>query len=150
MTFRPWFDQVWPRSKIARNPLKVCMHGYLSNGHSNSLPNFTYKKVEKVASLRPLLDQPWIMTKITVNIVKVGVNYCLPNSKINLWSNFNSKKLVKSETLLYGFAEVGIKGGEIFWNVSKFRVQHYQMGIQIYDQISTIWNCSKVTLRHAF
>ena len=62
------------------------------------------------------------MTKITANIVKVGVNCYLPNSKINLWSNFNSKKLVKSETLLYGFAEVGIKGGEIFWNISKFRV----------------------------
>ena len=36
----------------------------------------------------------------------------LPNAKINLLSNFNSEKLVKSETLLYGFAEVGIKGGE--------------------------------------
>ena len=89
------------------------------------------------------------MTKITLNIVKVGVHYYLPNVKINLRSNFNSEKLVKSETLLYGFAEVGIKGGEIFWNVSKFHV-HYQMGIQIYDQISTIRNCSKVKLRHAF
>ena len=125
------------------------MHGYLSNWHPNSLSNFTYKKVKKVASLRPLFDQPWIMTKINVNIVKVGVNCYLPNSKINLWSNFISKKLVKSETLLYGFAEVGIKGDEIFWNVSKFCV-HYQMGIQIYDQIWTIRNCSKVKLRHAF
>ena len=89
------------------------------------------------------------MAKITANIVKVGVKCYLPNSEINLGSNFNSKKLAKSETLLYGFAEVGIKGGEIFWNVSKFRV-HYQMGIQIYDQISTIRNCSKVKLRHAF
>ena len=34
-------------SKIARNPLKVCMHGYLSNGYLNSLSNFTYKKFEK-------------------------------------------------------------------------------------------------------
>ena len=57
------------------------------------------------------------MTKITSNIVKVGVHCYVPNAKINLRSNFNSKKLVKSETLLYGFAEVGIKGGEIFWNV---------------------------------
>ena len=31
-------------------------------------------------------------------------------------------KLVKSETLLYDFVEVGIKGGEIFCNISKFRV----------------------------
>ena len=125
------------------------MHGYLSNGHPNSLSNFTYKKVEKVASLRPLLDQPWIMTKIIANIVKVGVNFYVPNSKINLWSNFNSKKLFKRETLLYGFADIGIKGNEIFWNVSKFCV-HYQMGIQIYDEVSTIRNCSKVKIRHAF
>ena len=62
------------------------------------------------------------MTKITSNVVKVGVHCYVPNAKINLRSNFNSEKLVKSETLLYGFAEVGIKGGEIFWNVCKFRV----------------------------
>ena len=62
------------------------------------------------------------MTKITSNIVKVGVHCYLPNAKINLGSNFHSEKLVKSETLLYGFAKVGIKGGEIFWNVLKFRV----------------------------
>ena len=62
------------------------------------------------------------MTKITANIVKVGVNCYLPNAKINLQLNFNSEKLVKSESLMYGFLEVGIKGGEIFWNVSKFHV----------------------------
>ena len=63
------------------------------------------------------------MTKIILDIVKVGVHCYLPNAKIiNLRSNFNSEKLVKSKTLLYGFAEVGIKGGEIFWNVSKFGV----------------------------
>ena len=62
------------------------------------------------------------MTKITLNIMKVGVHCYLPNAKINLRSNFNSEKLVKSETLLYGFAEVGIKGGEIFWNVPTFRM----------------------------
>ena len=62
------------------------------------------------------------MTKITSNIVKIGGHCYLPNPKINLRSYFNSEKLVKSKTLLYGFAEVGIKGGEIFWNVSKFRV----------------------------
>ena len=54
------------------------------------------------------------MTKITSNIVKVGVHWYLPNAKINLRSSFNSEKLVKSETLLYGFAEVGIKGVKYF------------------------------------
>ena len=69
-----------------------------------------------------MLDQPSIMTKTTSNIVKIDVHCYLPNAKINLLSNFNSEKLVKSENWLYGFAEVGIKGGEIFWNVSKFCV----------------------------
>ena len=109
----------------------------LSNGYLNSL--------------RPFLDQPLITTKITSNIMKVGVHYHLPNAQINLRSNFNSEILVKSETQLYGFVEVGIKGGEIFWNISKFKCTLiYQMGIQIYDQISIIRNCSKVKLRHAF
>ena len=84
------------------------MHGYLLNEYLNSLSNFAYKKVEKIASLRPFLDQPWIMTKINSNIVEIVVHCYLPNAKINLQSNFNSKKLVKSETLLYGFVEVGI------------------------------------------
>ena len=60
------------------------------------------------------------MTKINSNIVEIGVHCYLPNAKINLGSNFNYEKLVKSETLLYGFAKVGIKGGEMSWNVSKF------------------------------
>ena len=38
-------------SKTAWNPLKVCMHGYLSNGYLNSLSNFNYKKVGKITSL---------------------------------------------------------------------------------------------------
>ena len=127
------------------------MHGYLSNGYLNSISNFNYKKVGKIASLRPLLDQPLIMTKITSNIVKVGVHCYLPNSTINLRSNFNSEKLVKSETLLYGFSEVGIKGVKYFGTSQNFVCTLvYQMGIQIYDQISTIQNCSKVKLRHAF
>ena len=46
--------------------------------------------------------------------MKFGVHCYLPNAKINLRSNLNSDKLVKSETRLYGFAEVGIEGGEIF------------------------------------
>ena len=79
------------------------------------------------------------MTKIISNILKFGVHCYLPKAKINLRSNFNSEKLVKIETRLYGFAEVGNKGGEIFWNI-----------FLIYDQISIIRNCSKVKLRHAF
>ena len=55
--FRPWFHQVCLRSKITRNPLKFCMHGYLSNGYLNSLSNFNYKKTEKITSPRPLIDQ---------------------------------------------------------------------------------------------
>ena len=110
--FRPWFDQVWLRSKIARNPLRFCMHGYLSNGYLNSLSNFNYEKVEKIWSLRPLLDQPWIMTKIAPNIVKVGIHSYLPNAQINLWKNFNYEKLVKSETPLCCFPKVGLKAGE--------------------------------------
>ena len=90
------------------------------------------------------------MTKINSNIVENGVHCYLPNDKINLRSNFNSGKLVKSETLLYGFAEVGIKGGEIFWKVLKFCMHACLMDIQIYYQISIIRNCSKVKLRHAF
>ena len=56
--FRAWFHQVCLSSKIDRNPLKVCMHGYLSNGYLNSLSNFTYKKAEKITSLSLLIDQP--------------------------------------------------------------------------------------------
>ena len=65
------------------------------------------------------------MTKITLNIMKVGVHYYLPNAKINLQSNFNYEKLVKSETMLYGFAELGMKGAEIFWKVSKFYIHAF-------------------------
>ena len=110
--FRPWFDQVWLRSKIAQNHLRVCMHGYLSNGYLNSLSNFNYEKVEKIGALRPLLYQPWITTKIASNIVKNGMHSYLPNAQINLQSNFNSEKLVNSETPLCCFAKVGLKVGE--------------------------------------
>ena len=110
--FRPWFDQVWLRSKIAQNPLRVCMHGYLSNGYLNCLSNFNYEKVGKIWTFRPLLDQPWIKTKIDLKIVKVGMHCYLPNAQINLQSNFNSEKLVKSETPLCCFAKVGLKVGE--------------------------------------
>ena len=97
--FRAWFQQVFLRSKIARNPLKVCMHGYLSNGYLNSLWNFNYKKAEKIKSLRPLLDQPWIMTKIATNIMKVSMHSYLPNAPINrvgLKGGENSSKCHKS------------------------------------------------------
>ena len=110
--FRPWFDQVWLRSKIARNPLRVCMHGYLSNGYLNSLSNFNYEKVGKIWSLRPLLHQPWIMTKIASNIMKVSMHSYLPNAPINLQLNFSFEKLLKRETPLHGFAKVLLKGGE--------------------------------------
>ena len=111
------------------------------------VPKFSFKfqlqESQKIESLKPLLHQPWIMTKITLNIMKVGVHCYLPNAQINLWSNFNSKKLVKSETRLYGFAEVGIKGVKYFGTSQNFVCTLvYQMGIQIYDQISIIRNCS--------
>ena len=76
------------------------------------------------------------MTKITSNIMKVGVHWNLPNAKINLQSNFHSEKLVKSETLLYGFAEVGIKGVKYSGTSQNFTCTLvYQMSIQIYDQM---------------
>ena len=40
--------------QIAQNPLKVCMHGYLSKGYLNSLSNFNYKKAKKITSLLDL------------------------------------------------------------------------------------------------
>ena len=171
--FRPWFEQVWPRSKIAPNPLKVCMHGYLLNGYLNSLSNFTYKEVEKMASLRPLLEQPWIMTKIILNILKVGVHCYLPKAKINLRSNFNYEKFVKSETLLLGF---GLKELKItLWSNFNYKkllksetsscvftrlglkygqnsLEHFKkcklLGLCLtkYEQIWILRNCSKVKL----
>ena len=90
------------------------------------------------------------MTKITSNIVKLGVHWYLPNAKINLRSNFNSEKLAKSETLFYGSAEVEIKGVKYFGTSQNFMCTLvYQMGIQIYDQISIMRNCSKLKL-HVF
>ena len=53
------------------------------------------------------------MAKIALNIVKVGMHSYFPNVDLNLWLNFNIDKLVKRETLLCGFANVGIKEGEI-------------------------------------
>ena len=49
------FAKVWLKGgengfeklEIARNPLKFCMHGYLSIGYVNSLSNFNYRKVKK-------------------------------------------------------------------------------------------------------
>ena len=110
--FRAWFHQVWLRSKIARNPLKVCMHRYLSNGYLNFVSNFTYKKDEKITSLSLLLDQPWIMTEIALSIMKVSMHSYLPNVPINLRLNFSFEKLLKRETSLCGFAKFWLKGGE--------------------------------------
>ena len=110
--FRPWFHQVCLWSKIARNPLKVCKHVYLSNGYLNSLSNFNYKKTEKITSLRPLLEKPWITSKIAPNIMKFSMHSYLPNALINKRLYFNFEKLVKRETSLCGFGKVGLKAGE--------------------------------------
>ena len=110
--FRASFHQVCLKSKIARNPLKVWMHGSLSNGYLNSSSNFNYKKAEKITSRRPLLDQPWIRTKIALNIMKVSMHSHLPNAPINLRLIFNFDKLVKRETSLCSLAKVWLKGGE--------------------------------------
>ena len=112
--FRPWFDQVWLRSKIAQNPLKVCIHGYLSNGYLNSLSNFNYEKVRKIWSLRPLLEQPWITTKIAPNIVKVGMHSYLPNAQIN-WSKVKLPCVV--------LLRLCLKRVKIFCNIVKVNVQ---------------------------
>ena len=57
--------------------------------------------------------------------MKVGVHCYLPNANINLRSNFNSEKLVKSETLLYGFAVVEIKGVKYFGMSQNSRARLY-------------------------
>ena len=45
---------------------------------------------------------------------------------------------------------LGLKGWNILERLEISRGRVYQMGIQIYDQISIITNCSKVKLRHVF
>ena len=52
------------------------------------------------------------MARIALNIVKVGMHSYFANADLNLWLDFNFEKLVKCETSLYGFAKVGVKGGE--------------------------------------
>ena len=52
------------------------------------------------------------MVKIVLNIVKFGMHSYFPIADLNLWLNFNFEKLVKRETSLWGFAKVGLKGGE--------------------------------------
>ena len=52
------------------------------------------------------------MGKIALNVMKVGMHSYFANADLNLWLNFNFEKLVKRETSLWGFAKVGIKGGE--------------------------------------
>ena len=44
--FISWFHQIFLRSKIARNPLKVCKHGYLSNGYQLSF-KFQLQEIQK-------------------------------------------------------------------------------------------------------
>ena len=45
-----------------------------------------------------------------------------PNADLNLWLNFNFAKLVKRETLLCGFAKVGLKGVE---NILECGMRYY-------------------------
>ena len=52
------------------------------------------------------------MAKIALNIVKVGMHSYFQNEDLNLSLNFNFEKLVERETSLFGFANVGLKGGE--------------------------------------
>ena len=49
---------------------------------------------------------------IARNVAKFGVHDCLSNGNSNLWSTFHSKKYVKSETPLYSFVRVWLKGAE--------------------------------------
>ena len=85
--FRPSFDQVWMRSKIAHNPQNIYMRAYLSNGYLNPLSNFNFKKVNKSADF-----QPWTRAKITSNLMKIGVHAYLSNGyidtfKIEFWES---------------------------------------------------------------
>ena len=79
------------------------MHCYLSKWYLNSLSNFNYEKVEKIASVRPLLDQIVITTKIALDVMKVGVHSYLPNGYLNTVSNFNFEKVKKSAFLRTSF-----------------------------------------------
>ena len=58
---------------------------------------------------------------------------------------------MKRETSLCGFAKVGLRGGENFFGMSqKFASTLVdQIGIQIYDQIQILRNCSKGKFRRA-
>ena len=50
--------------------------------------------------------------KVNLNIMKVRMHTYHPNVHQKIWSNINFDKFVKSETLVCGFAKVGVKGGE--------------------------------------
>ena len=77
------------------------------------------------------------MPKIALNVVKVGMDSYFPNADLNLWLNFNFEKLLKHEASLWGFAKVGLKGGENILECLKSLHTRFvdQTGIQIYDQI---------------
>ena len=91
------------------------------------------------------------MAKIALTIVKVGMRSYFPNADLNLWINFNFEKLVKRETSLCDFAKVGLKGGENILECLKSLDARLliKIGIQIYDQIQILRNCSKGNLRRA-
>ena len=59
--------------------------------------------------------------------MKVGVHSYITNAQINLRTNFSFEKLVKSETLLCGFAKVGLIGGD---NISK-HIEHSHARLSI-------------------
>ena len=69
------------------------------------------------------------MEKIALNIVKVGMHSYFPNADLNLWLNFNFEKLVKRQTSLWGFATVGLKGGE---NILEYlKILHARLFIKL-------------------
>ena len=141
------------------------------NRHPNLWSNLNFNKLVKSETRHPVsLGFGLKEAKITSNMVKVGVHSCLPNGHLNLWLSFNSEKLVKSEISLCSFAKVGLKGVEnslehhkiwcacfscfslsFAWKGVKIVCDImnlvcmlvYQMGIQIYDQISIPRNCYK-------
>ena len=49
---------------------------------------------------------------IARNVAKFGLHECLSNGHPNLQPSFHSKKYVKSETPLYSFVLVWLKGAE--------------------------------------
>ena len=99
--------------QISRNIAKVGVHACISNMHPNlwliSIPRIWSKvQLHHAISLWFGLKEG----KIALTIMKFSMHCYLGNGHQNLWSYINSDKLVKSETSLWDFAKVGLKGGE--------------------------------------